>query len=394
MKTNLTTLLAVLILFQACNQAAKNTESTSSEASEAADNLCMGHYWTEEEAKEKLKEFAATYDDQASWEKRAKRIRQGILDGLQWDKMPEVTSDFDLIVTKTMEMDGYIIENVTLESFPGFYVTGNIYRPTNAKAKNPAILTAHGHWEDRRFMEEVQKRCAYLARAGAIVFMYDMIGYGDSKQTTHKMPLALLLQTWNSKRVLDYLLTREDVDPERIGMTGASGGGTQTFVLTAIDDRIKVAVPAVQVSAHFFGGCVCESGMPIHKSNDHQTNNVEVAALTAPRPLLLISDGDDWTKNVPEVEYPYIRNIYKLYGIEDKVESAHFPDEVHDYGANKRVPMYRFFGKHLGLDVPEGPINEDFIKVLSKEELSVLAGTELPEGALKGDEAVIAYLGF
>ena len=358
------------------------------------DNLCKGHYWTEEEAKEKLKEFASTYNDQASWEKRAQRIRQGILDGLQWDKMPKVTNDFDLIVTNTMEMDGYIIENVALESFPGFYVTGNIYRPTNAKAKNPAILSAHGHWEDRRFMEEVQKRCAFLARAGAIVFMYDMIGYGESQQVAHDMPLTLLLQTWNSKRVLDYLLSREDVDPERIGMTGASGGATQTFVLTAMDDRITASVPAVQVSAHFFGGCVCESGMPIHKSNDHQTNNVELAALCAPRPLLLISNGADYTKHTPEVEYPYIQKVYQLYGVEERVSNAHFPEETHDYGVNKRVPMYRFFGEHMGLDVPEGPIDEDFIKVLSKEELSVLGSASLPDNALQGDAAVIAYLGF
>ncbi|CAN0124027.1 unnamed protein product, partial [Chrysoparadoxa australica] len=238
----------------------------------------MGHYWTEDEAKDKLKEFASAYDDKESWEVRARRIKAGILEGLQWEKMPEVNNDFEPVITGTKTMDGYIVENVILESFPGFYITGNIYRPSVAKEKNPAILTAHGHWEDRRFMEEYQMRCAYLAKAGAIVFGYDMIGYGDSKQTTHKMQIALLLQTWNSKRVLDYLLTRDDVDPELIGMTGASGGGTQTFVLTAIDDRIKYSAPAVQVSAHFFGGCMCESGMPIHKSANFQTNNVEVAA--------------------------------------------------------------------------------------------------------------------
>lgn len=361
------------------------------------DMLCVGRYWTEDEANLMMKEFASEWSDKASWEKRAAKVKQGILNGLQWDKMPEITGNFNPVINSTKEMDGYIVENIAIESFPGFYITGNLYRPLEEKDKYAAVLTPHGHGTDPRYKAYVQIKAAALARMGAIVFAYDMVGYGESQQINHKMPIALLLQTWNSKRVLEYLLSRPDVDPEKIGMTGESGGGTQTFVYSAIDDRIKVAVPVVQVSAHFFGGCVCESGMPIHKSKNFQTNNVEVAALCAPRPLLLISDGADWTANTPQVEFPYIQKVYAVYDAEHKVSNAHFPTERHDYGYNKRTAAYNFLARFLDLSLGKLPYTEsyqeDFVTVLPEEDLKVFNKEHpLPENALQGDEAVIKYL--
>lgn len=355
--------------------------------------LCQGPYFTEEEGRAALKKFAATYNDQASWEKRAERIRKGILEGSKIMALPKNTLLKPLIHSRR-NYDGYTVENVAFESLPGFFVTGNLYRPAQKQPSYAAILSPHGHGQDPRFGESVQKRCATLARMGAIVFAYDMVGMGDADQCSHKHPQALTLQTQNSIRAIDFLLTLPGVDPKRIGITGESGGGTQTFLLTALDKRIAVSVPVVMVSAYFFGGCTCESGMPIHKSADHQTSNVEIAALAAPRPMLLVSDGKDWTKNTPNDEYPYIRNVYRLYGKEGQVENIHLPEEGHDYGISKRKAMYPFMARQLKLDLKKvtdakGEINESFVKVEERPVLEVFNQQHpRPAYAINGDDAV------
>jgi uncharacterized protein len=360
--------------------------------------LCIGYHWTPDEANLKMKEFANTWSDLESWEKRANMIRLHMIKAMKLDQMPEIEGNFNAKITNTRVFDGYIVENIVIESFPGFYISGNIYRPVESDKRSAAILSPYGHWENGRLRKDMQYRCAVLARMGAIVLTYDMVGFTDCMQVSHKMPIALLLQTWNSKRVLEYLLSRPDVDPERIGMTGASGGATQTFILAAIDDRIKVSVPVVQVSAHFFGGCVCESGMPIHKSAHHQTNNVEIAALHAPKPMLLISDDNDWTKYTHLIEYPYIQKVYALYDAEHRTDNAHFAAEAHGYDYSKRAVMYNFFIDHLKLNSRsvtfEPTINEDFVTILQEDQLRVYTkDNPLPADALMGDEAVMQYLG-
>ena len=361
--------------------------------------ICNGRYWSESEGKVKMDEFSQIWNDSVSWKNRAKSIRENILEGIQWNKISSYDNELNTIIHSKKIMNGYTVENIAIESFPGFYITGNLYRPLEEQKKYAAILSPHGHLKDKRFTDYVQLRSAFLANKGAIVFAYDMVGYGESTQVRHKMPISMLLQTWNSKRVLDYLLSLPEVDQNRIGMTGGSGGGTQTFVLTAIDQRIKVSIPVVQVSAHFFGGCVCESGMPVHKAENFQTNNVEFAALAAPRPQLIISDGDDWTRNTPNVEYPYLQKVYASFGVSNQLENVHLANEKHNYGYSKRKAAYAFFIKHLKLDSSKAlnviDTDENFIQILSPERLRVFnKKTPRPINALNNELEVMQFLKF
>ncbi|MDJ1502640.1 alpha/beta hydrolase family protein [Xanthocytophaga agilis] len=360
--------------------------------------LCQGAFFTEDQAVKVHQQFGQLYTDKTSWEQRANLIRKGILEGMNLSPLPQKTILNPIVHSKKM-LSGYSVENIAFESLPGFYVTGNLYRPLKKQGKVPVILCTHGHGNnpDGRFHEQLQNRCATLARMGALVFAYDMIGYGDSKQCIHKIPKALQLQTWNSIRALDFLLSLPEADPNRTAITGESGGGTQAFLLTAIEPRITVSVPVVQVSGYFFGGCVCESGMPIHKRSTHQTSNVEIAALAAPRPMLLVSDGADWTKYTPELEYPYIQNIYQYYNAGNLVENAHFANEKHDYGLSKRLSAYSFLAKHLKLDLhkvmKDGQVDESTNTILSATQLAVFDKSHpRPENAIIGEDAVMQLL--
>lgn len=358
-------------------------------AQSQSNNLCQGAYYTEEVGAEKLAQVYKRMTSQSNWQQHADSIKRNLRKGMDLETFPAKTPLLAKFRNKK-EFDGYSVEAVTFESLPGLFVTGNLYKPTG-KIKNkslPVILCTHGHGSDPeisgRFSANMQARCAALARMGAIAFSYDMIGYGEEVQLVHKQERALQIQTWNSMRVIDFLTSLKEADKNRVAITGESGGGTQTFMLTALDARIKVSVPVVMVSAHFFGGCDCESGMPVHKVGNTVFSNVEIASVAAPRPLLLISDGADWTKNTETVEFPFAKHIYELFGKAANVENVHLANEGHDYGPSKRIAAYIFLAKHLGLDLNKikdasGNITEGFVTTLERKDLTYYTPEELAQ---------------
>jgi putative membrane-bound dehydrogenase-like protein len=333
-----------------------------------------------------LENSRTQYATSNAWSARRKELREEFLKGAGLWPLPE-RKPLNVIIHTRREFDGYSVENVAVETMPGFFCTGNLYRPLKQEKPGPGILCPHGHFKPLgRMRPEQQIRCAQFARQGATVFSYSMVGWQDSQQTTHEDPLVLALQTWNSIRALDYLCSLPEVDTNRLGVTGASGGGTQTFFLAALDERVRASAPVVIVYPWTEpDGCKCEGGMPVMQKA--QTDAIELSASVAPRAQLLISCGNDPTSDFPQVGFPFIQQVYALHGKSNLVENVHLPNEGHDYGPSKRKAVYAFFAKHLGLPATE----EDFSKIAIEEpeKLSVFDDTHpLPAHAIKGSDQV------
>lgn len=357
------------------------------------------HLKTVEEGKTQLAYLSTLYNDVASWEKRKAELKQCILASLKLSKLPAKPSS-EPILSPIRKFDGYTVQNVAIETLPGLYVSGSLYRPAKGKGKLPVVLNPDGHFAKGRYREDCQYRCAALAQMGSIAFSYDLFGWdGESllqiESKDHRRSFVQSIQALHAIRILDYLLSLKEADPTRVAVTGASGGGSQTMLMAAIDDRIKLSVPVAMLSSYHSGGCPCESGMGIHVCGGG-TNNVEIASMIAPKPMLVISDGKDWTQNVPKNEFPFIQTIYGFYGKKDEVRNVHLVTEGHDYGRSKRVAMYNFVANHFGLNLSAikskaGEFDELKITIEPEAALKVFGenGEKLPGNAVKGYENVV-----
>lgn len=305
-----------------------------------------------EDGQKMISWLTSLYSDKAAWEARRDTLRKEVRERLGIDKLLPLCSKEKPEYSKIRKFDGYTVQNFRLKTANGHTVCGSIYAPTS-KGKHPLIICPNGHFSNGRYGKVQQLRLGTLARMGAICVDYDLWGWGESADEVgskaHQTPEAHVMQALNGIRILDWMIQRKDVDTKRIGVNGGSGGGTQTVLLTVLDDRFTAANPVVSVSSWFDGGCPCESGMPIQLAGGG-TCNAELAAMFAPKPMMLVSDGGDWTSTTPKLEYPYLQRIYGFYGATDKVSNIHLPKERHDFGDNKRNAVYKFFIDTFNLD--------------------------------------------
>ena len=349
------------------------------------------------------------------WGQRSEKLRHALKVSVGLFPEPD-RSPLNPVIHGKIDCGNFTIEKVYFETRPGFFLTGSLYRPKGGSGKRPGVLCPHGHWNEARFYDAgeasvkkqikegaeavletgrnpIQARCVGLTRLGCTVLQYDMLGYCDNDQISYQLahrfakqrpemiaeknwglytPQAeshlqsiMMLQTWNSMRAIDFLQGLDDVDPERIAVTGASGGGTQTFVISALDPRVKVSMPAVMVSTAMQGGCTCENSTLMRVTD----GNIAFAALFAPKPLGLIA-ADDWTKEMATKGFPELKKTYEILGAPDKIMLHDRTEFGHNYNLPSRQAMYRWFNEHLDLGSRKPDVEQPY-KRLTEKDLTV-----------------------
>ncbi len=353
--------------------------------------------WDVQDGWAELDRIASQYKNVEEWEKRKAQLKTELLEALQLTHLPAKSNSLPIITSKR-KFDTYTVENIAIEILPGLYVSGSLYQPLKQKGKIPVLLHPQGHWEKHRYRSDCQYTSATLAKLGTMVFNYDMFGYGESmlqvKYEDHRTSRAMTLQALASIRILDYLLSLKNADANRVAISGGSGGGTHAVLMTAIDDRIKISAPIVNLSSYFYGGCPCESGLDIHSCGG-RTDNVELAAMAAPKPMLVVSDGGDWTDKMPEHDFIYLQKMYNYYGKQENVTNVHLPNDKHDFNFNKRKPLYEFVAKQFNLNLKtiqntDGSIVDTAITIEPEKAFYVFGdnGEKLPANAIHGFQNV------
>ena len=335
----------------------------------------------EDEGRQMLDYLSTLYHNKEQWEARRDTLRKEVRQRLELDAFLDSCVLGKPLLSKIRKHDGYTTQNICIELTPGQHLFGTIYAPIKKKSRkrnvspltsdlSPLIVCPDGHWP-MRYRKDEQQRLGTLARMGAVCVDFDLYGWGESEKEVgaeaHHTSRAHVYQAACGYVLLDYMLkNRKDIDTERVGVMGGSGGGTHTVLLSLLDERVTASAPVVHLASHFDGGCPCESGKPVQLSAGG-TCEPELAAVMAPKPMLIVSDGGDWTSSVPTLEFPYLQRIYEFYGAKDKVRNVHLPKERHDFGKNKRQAVYDFFIDVFGLD--RSMLDENKIEIEPDDQL-------------------------
>ena len=325
----------------------------------------------EQEGKMMLDYLSGLYNNKEQWEARREILRKEVRQRLELDAFLD-SCTLKPLLSKVRKHDGYTTQNICIELTPGQHLFGTIYASMK-KGKHALIICPDGHWP-YRYRKDEQQRLGTLARMGVVCVDFDLYGWGESEKEVgaeaHHTSRAHVYQAACGYVLLDYMLkNRKDIDPERVGVMGGSGGGTHTVLLSLLDERVTASAPVVHLASHFDGGCPCESGKPVQLAAGG-TCEAELAAVMAPKPMLIVSDGGDWTSSVPTLEFPYLQRIYGFYDAKDKVRNVHLPNERHDFRENKRNAVYDFFIDVFGLD--RSMLDESKIEIEPDEALKSL----------------------
>jgi cephalosporin-C deacetylase-like acetyl esterase len=288
--------------------------------------------------------------------------------------MPEKTP-LNAKVTKTLERDGYRIENIIFESRPGYHVTGNLYLPTTKKTLVPGVIGVCGHSLNGKAAEAYQGFAQGLARQGMACFLIDPVGQGErfqylneklgsrlgggtsehNQMGNHQVLVGEVLGlwfAWDAIRALDYLVTRPEIDQNHLGVTGNSGGGTQTTWLCGLEPRFTMGAPSCFVTTFRRDAenelpQDCEQCPPGVLA--HDLDHCDFLAAMAPKPVIIMAQEKDYFDARGSAEtYERLKHIYTLLGKPENIQLHTGPDP-HGYSQPNREAMYRFFGKVTGL---------------------------------------------
>src|SRR5262249_36610247 len=342
--------------------------------------------YLKKQAESLSKSIMAGAKTKEEWLALRPKLREQYLDMLGLWPLPEKTP-LNAKVTGTVERDDVVIEKLHFQSKPGLYVTGNLYRPKKVEGKLPAILYVCGHSGRGRDGNKTafQDHGMWFGSNGYVCLVIDTLQLGEIAGIHHGTyregrwwwqalgytPAGV--ECWNGIRAIDYLVTRPDVDVDRIGVTGISGGGAATFWISAADERVKCAVPVSGMSdlesyvknKVINGHCDC-----MFLVNTYQWEWTTIAALVAPRPLLFAnSDNDrifpmDGNRRIIE----RLRKLYKMYDKPELVDE-YVSKGGHDYRPDVRVAVFKFIHKHLKGDT--GEVKDAEFKMLPGKELRV-----------------------